>query len=268
MDDSRGEPHASVRPYQNSWCVMTPQVPTAQKTISRKSDLKPVVAELETYYLAGNESDFWYLLETEILQHRVRFPLLEYVARELVQVMPAEAQLNFTDRLVTKPYQGEYVLLAIVLQERMAIHLSQSFSKAEEYIIMADKWYACDNISERVCGEGLLRDFATAVSLIRANTTHPNHWLVRSTGVATHYATKKGLAKENVATLFETLMPAAQTKDYFAKKGVGWAFKTIAKFHPDIVQPQLEAIQNDPTINSWCKQKLKIGLSMAQKRTN
>ena len=240
-------------------------MPNSQKTITRKADLRPLISKLETLYLAQDDAGFWQLLEGEILQHRVKFPLLEFVARELVQFIPQDKQLAFTDTLVTKNYEGQYVILGIVLQERMPTEMTPSFTKAEEYMILGDKWYACDIISERVFGVALLQDFDTAVSHIQTNITHPNPWIVRSTGIATHYATYKGLAKENVVVLFETLMPAAQSKDKNIKKGIGWAFKTIAKHHPDIVQPQLDTIQNDPAINNWCKQKLVIGLQMAQK---
>ena len=238
---------------------------TIQKTITRKADLRPLIANLKTLYLAQDDAGFWQLLESEILQHRVKFPLLEFVARELVQFIPQDKQLDFTDTLVTKTYEGQYVILGIVLQERLVTDMAQSFAKAEEYIIYGDKWYACDIISERVFGVGLLQDFDTAVSHIQTNIAHPNPWIVRSAGIATHYATYKGLAKEKVVVLFEMLLPAAQSKDKNIKKGVGWAFKTIAKHHPDIVQPRLDTIQNDPAINNWCKQKLVIGLQTAQK---
>ena len=238
---------------------------TTQKTITRKADIRPLIAKLETLYLDQDDAGFWQLLEGEILQHRVKFPLLEFVARELVQFIPQDKQLDFTDTLVTKTYEGQYVILGIVLQERMATQMTQSFAKAVDYMIQADVWYACDIISERVFGVGLLQDFDTAVSHIQANINHVNPWVVRSTGIATHYATYKGLAKEKVVVLFDMLMPAAQSKDKNIKKGVGWAFKTIAKHHPDIVKSRLDAIQNDPAINSWCKQKLVIGLQMAQK---
>ncbi len=88
----------------------------------------------------------------------------------------------------------------------------------------------------------------------------------RAVGIATHYATKKGLRQEDVALLFNLLLPLAISRQMHVKKGVGWAFKTIAKFHPELVRPRLDGVLADTAVTPWCKNKLKIGLSMADKR--
>ncbi|MCP4418355.1 MAG: DNA alkylation repair protein [Chloroflexi bacterium] len=210
--------------------------------------------------------DFWQMLEFEILRHRVKFPLLEFVARELFRFVPQAEQLGIVNKLLTMDYEGGYVIIGIILQERLAINKSESVQKAAVCIIEGNKWYVCDIISERVFGHGLLHDFSGVEGLLRPFLTHPNVWMQRAVGIATHYATKKGLRQEDVDRLFSLLLPLASSRQMHVKKGVGWAFKTIAKFHPELVRPRLDGVLADTAVTPWCKNKLKIGLAMADKR--
>lgn len=112
----------------------------------------------------------------------------------------------------------------------------QAFEKASAYVLLGDQWYVCDIICERVMGEALLMRPETTLPEIRKMAGSPHKWLVRGAGVAIHYAVKKGISKIYVNQLFEMLLASAYTQDFHTKKGIGWAAKTIAKFHPDVVQ--------------------------------
>ena len=239
---------------------------TIQKKITRKTDIRPIIQQAGALYLAGDGDGFWQVLEVELLHHRVKFPLLEFVARELCDFVPPVEQLAIVDRLLALDYEGGYVVIGMILQERLAINKDEAVQKAADCIIQGNKWYVCDIISERVFGHGLLTNFDEVVALIRPFLTHPNVWMQRAAGIATHYATKKGLAQADVNRLFNLLLPLAASRELHVKKGVGWAFKTIAKFHPELVRPRLDEILGDTAVNPWCKNKLKIGLTMAEKR--
>ncbi len=232
-----------------------------QKKITRKTDIKPIIHQAKASYLAGDRKHFWQTLELELLHHRVKFPLLEFVARELCCFVPPAEQLAIVDRLLALDYEGGYVIIGIILQERLPLNRPEAVQKAAHCIIEGNKWYVCDIISERVFGHGMLHDFEEVVGLIRPFLTHPNVWMQRSIGIATHYATKKGLRQEDVNHLFNLLLPLAASHQLHVKKGVGWAFKTIAKFHPELVRPRLDEILADTAVNAWCKNKLKMGLA-------
>ncbi len=238
-----------------------------QLKITSKKVLKPTLAKLEALYLAGNLRDFWQSFESEILCHKVKFPLLEFVAVELYRFVPPDEQLPLIDRLLSLDYEGGYVVIGKLLQQRLPLNRAESVEKAAACIVQGDKWYVCDIISERVFGYGLLHDFAETVVLLRPFLTHPNFWLQRSLGIATHYATKKGLPPAEVNQLFNLLLPLATAKQTDVKKGVGWAFKTIARTHPTLVQPRLEAILADTAVTLWCKKKLKMGLALAEQQS-
>lgn len=235
-----------------------------QKTITRKSDLRPIVGRLEEAYDHGDLSDFWAALETEILQHRVKFPLLEFVGKEIASFMPYQRLLDTADAIAAKGYEGGYVVAAIILQSQLDEDAPLMFQKACDIIMEGNEWYVCDIVGERVYGHGLLVGFESNWPLIRPYLDHPSTWMQRSVGVAAHYATKKGLPAEKVAILFEALMPLARRTDLHVKKGVGWAFKTIARFHSDMVLARWEEIEADPSVNSWCKEKIRTGLATAR----
>lgn len=92
-----------------------------------------------------------------------------------------------------------------------------------------------------------------------------NKWLVRCVGVAAHYAIKKGLKKQYVDEMFVLLLSLCNTTDFHTKKGIGWAAKTSAKFHPDIIAKYQLHIERDERVKQWFKTKIKIGLGRSYK---
>src|SRR5690606_27867199 len=125
--------------------------------------------------------------------------------------------------------------------------------------------YVCDIIGERVMGHALLTMPYVAIPELKQLAKHEDEWIVRSVGVATNYAVKKGLKKADVQQMFALLLTLANTTEFHTKKGVGWAVKTIAKFHPEIVAHYREQIETDPEIKQWFKTKIKIGLGRTDK---
>lgn len=116
-------------------------------------------------------------------------------------------------------------------------------------------------------GYALLNYPEDTLPILHRHTTHPDKWIVRSVGVATHYAVKKGLKKQYAAEMFGLLLTLADTTEFHTKKGVGWAVKTTAKFHPDIIEQYAEQLESD-TIKQWFKTKIKIGLGRTYKYAN
>ena len=234
------------------------------KTITRKSELAPITAKLVTTYQTGSMEAFWQILQKEVLEHKVKFPLLEQLAGTLHRYIPASQQLYIMDKLVALDYEGGYVLVGTFLAEIMKQNLPLAFGKAVEYYIKGDKWYVVDIIGHRVHGQGLLMNFEKTFPFIQQNLSHENDWVKRSTGVAIHLATKWGLPKADVARLLELCLAYAQSNNYQLRKGIGWAAKTIAKFHPDLIEKR--QVLRDPRVGQWFKKKVQIGLSISQKK--
>lgn len=199
------------------------------------------------------------------LKKKIRFPLLEHAAKMLFERIPSKQQLDFCNALSAQKEIGGNVLIGIILQKRLEKDFAASVEKAIEYIIEGDQWFVCDIIGERVMGYALLTQPKKMIPLLQKMKKHPNKWTVRCIGVAAHYAIKKGLEKAAVEKVFELLLSLSNTTEFHTKKGIGWAAKTTAKFHPDIIEMHEERLQTDPEIKQWFKTKIKIGLSRAFK---
>ncbi len=197
--------------------------------------------------------------EKSILSAKIKFPLLEFAAVEFFNFLPENEQLLFCDGIETYKTIGGNVLLGIILQKRLHNHLEESFQKAAEYISNSKDWYVSDIIGERVFGFALLTKPEQVFPLIRQYAFHQNNMVQRSTGAGMHYAIKKGLDKSFSIPVFELLLSKASITDYQTKRGIGWAAKTMARFHPDVVNKYKDQIEAKET-GQWFRTKVRIGL--------
>lgn len=231
------------------------------KLITRKSDIKKTLEQcIQAYYQSGL-TDCVNHTHTLILTQKVKFPLLEYCADELYKVLPKNIQISFCDQIQFLKTEGGNVILGKILQKRLTSNFNESFTKATEYIANTDIWYVCDIIGERVFGYALLTQPKETIPKIKELSNHSKNWVIRSLGAGIHYAIKKGLDKENVKIIFKLLLDMTHTKDKEIKQGIGWAAKTTAKFHPEIIEYFQNDIQNKDAIADWFRNKILIGLS-------
>ncbi|WP_025183306.1 DNA alkylation repair protein [Leptospira kirschneri] len=228
-------------------------------SIRSKKEIKLILSKL------SDESLWISVIESELLKKKIKFPLLEFVGKELYFKIPDHKQIYFTDQIIELGHMGGYVISAIILQLRSEKHFEQSLNKAVEYILLGNEWYVCDIIGERVMGHFLLKEPEKTLPILKNYINHKDGWIVRSVGVASHYAVKKGLGKKYVEVTFCLLLSKADTKDFHTKKGIGWALKTISKFHPDIIQKFESSLLTNPFIQSFFRKKIEIGLSRSSK---
>ncbi len=235
------------------------------KIITCRSDIISlynfILSENPTY----NKEKFIRSVHTGLLRKKIKFPVLEYAAGLLLNTVPDKKQLSFLDKIISLDEIGSYVLAGKILQLRAEKYYSESINKACEYIISGDKWYSCDIISERVMGFSLLKYPIKTIPILRKLALNKNKWIVRSVGVAAHYAVKKGLDKNHTEKVFLLLIENAVTTDFHTKKGIGWGAKTIAKFHPELIKKHHDRIYKDPEVKQWFKTKIKIGLTYGKR---
>ncbi len=229
--------------------------------VTKKSDIKEYLDNCINIYSSKGVSACVQALDNQILNKKVKFPLLEYCGHSFYQMLPEKEQIEFCDKIEMLKREGGNVVLGIMLQNRLAEHFDQSIQKATEYISKADIWYVCDIIGERVYGFSLLNEPEKTIPQIKKLSNHPANWVVRALGAGIHYAIKKGLDKKEVQTIFPILLSMANTKDKEIKQGVGWAAKTTSKFHPDIIKEFKREIQNEEAVANWFRKKIEIGLN-------
>lgn len=235
------------------------------ETINSKATVKQILLEAKSVLNQKGASAFITVLHHTLLKKKVRFPLLEYAAKEIASTIPYAEQISITDQIIELKEIGSQVLAGIILQQRLSQGFQQSISKACDYIQFGDEWYVCDIIGERVLGYALLSTPDKAIPLLRQLAIHEDKWIIRAVGVATHYAVKKGLDTVFVAPVFDILLSLASTTDFHTKKGIGWGAKTVARFHPDIIDRYHSNIASSET-KQWFKTKVRIGLGRSKKK--
>jgi len=232
--------------------------------ITSKAALQPFIEKALYVFEQEGEDAFIQYIYQHLLKAKIRFPLLEYVAFVFCKNIPVKHHYNITEKIMQLNTIGGNVLVGILLQQRLEKDFTKAMNEANRHIVNGDLWYVCDIIGERVAGVALLTQPEKTIPVLKKMSKNENKWIVRTIGVATHYAVKKGLKKKYVAEVFALLLTLANTTDFHTKKGIGWAAKTIAKFHPDIIQQYKKELAK-AEIKTWFKTKIKIGLGRTEK---
>jgi 3-methyladenine DNA glycosylase AlkD len=233
--------------------------------ISSKATIKEVVAAALSVLQDKGYEAFIVSLHDSLLKKKAGFPLLEYAAKEIASAVPDAAQIYLADRIIGLQEIGSQVLAGMILQIRLAQHFEESVSKACDYIRFGDKWYVCDIIGERVLGYALLTMPEKTIPLLKKLSLHEDKWIVRTVGVATHYAVKKGLNPPFVEAVFEILLPLSAATDFHTRKGIGWGAKTVARFHPHLIARYHHHLVSAET-KQWFRTKVNIGLNRSRRK--
>lgn len=199
-------------------------------------------------------------LHKEFLTKKIKFPILEHCGVKLFQEVPIQYHRDLCWNIFHLKTIGGNVLIAMLLQKRLAVDSNEALSIATRIIEKADIWYICDIIGERVFGYYLLHEPKTMIPKIDQMFKEENRWVIRSLGAGVHLATKWGLSTHYANEALQLLLTMAQSKDKEIRQGVGWAAKTIAKFHPNLVDIHSATIEDPDLVANWFRRKIQIGL--------
>jgi hypothetical protein len=231
------------------------------RTISSKGDIKDIWKVCSINYDQENIAVLVNIIHAQILSQRVKFPLLEYCAEELYTILHERNQIPFCDAIENLKTEGGNIILGKLLQQRLYFYFDQTIEKAVEYIAKANAWYVADIIGERVFGYALLHDPKPMLRKFKELSNHPSNWVIRSLGAGGHFAIKKGMNRSYATSLFSVYLSMANSKDKEIRQGVGWAAKTTAKFHPEIIVQFQSEIANPKIAGDWFRKKVQIGLT-------
>ena len=231
--------------------------------ITRQGDVRERLAPGLAAYREQGLDALAQSLDEHLLSQKVRFPLLEYAARQLIEVVPEQEHLEFAEKIFAIEKTGCYVLIGIFLQYRSRDHYPEALDRAVDFIVRGQEWYICDIIAERVLGVALLERPESTLEYLNQLAKIEDKWAVRSVGVGGHYAVKKGLERHYVEQLFQLLLSLSGTTEFHTKKGIGWAAKTTARFHPSLIEKYRSRFESDPKVRPWFRTKIRIGLNRA-----
>ncbi len=229
--------------------------------ITRKSQVTPLLEACLNSFENQDSVALIKQIDYQILSKKVKFPLLEFCAITLFESTPNHVQLDLCRKIGDLNREGGNVLIGKILQLRLEQNFESSLNEAVYHIAKGKEWYVSDLIGERVFGVALLTQPILCFPFLNQLTNHTSNWVVRSIGSGTHYAIKKGLDYNSSKDMFHILLKLSNTRDYQIKRGIGWAAKTCAKFHPQIIYDLEEKLKDDPSIGTWFKTKVKIGLA-------
>ena len=233
--------------------------------ITKKSTVNPIIDLLSICIEEGDYYGCVSIFHKKLLTEKVKFPILEYVTREVFSKIPKKCQLAVCDKITQLNEMGSSVVTGTALQMRLESRLEESLAKSIEYIKFGDQWFHCDHISERVLGVAILDYPEVLIPILPAFLKEDDKWIVRMVGVAGHYAVKKGIKKKHAEEIFRLLVNNANRTNSDEKSGIGWAAKTTAKFHPDIIEKYQNLLETNPEIKQWFKTKVQMGLSRSEK---
>lgn len=241
--------------------------------ITSKTQVNPIIQNCIDVFTQKGEDAFVQCVHTRLLKEKIRFPLLEHAAEVFCVQIPQKYHYSIAEKIMQLNTIGGNVLVGIVLRNtynrkdtgegtESTGAIQKAIKTANAHIVYGNQWYVCDIIGERVAGFALLTQPEEVIPLLQKMAGDENKWIVRTVGVATHYAVKKGLKKKYVEEMFGILLQLGNSSDFHTQRGVGWAVKTIAKFHPDIVQ---HSRANNTEVKQWFRTKIKIGLGRSNK---
>lgn len=230
------------------------------KSITRKGAIKQELDSCLNLFSIDRPQQFMEALHHNILKAKVKFPLLEHCAIAMHDAIPEHIHVKICDQISDLKTIGGNVIIGILLQKRLDTNFEQSLDLAAKYMVAGKEWYVTDIIGERVYGWSLLHWSQKTLTVFEQMRDHPSPWVVRAIGTGTHYAIKKGLDPENSEFSFKLLLSLGRAKHHHIKTGIGWAAKTTAKFHPEIIAKYAEQIGDKDKIGQWFRTKVKIGL--------
>ena len=230
------------------------------KTTTRKSEIKVELEQCFSLLETSGIDSFIDALHSRILSSKVKFPLLEYCGVEIINRIDQSDHLVVCNKLVGTETIGENVIIGTILKQRLEIDFDESITEAIKFISLSWDWYVSDIIGERVFGHAFLNYPGRMLDTFDKLKDHESKWVVRAIGSGCHNAIKWGLPKPEVEKAFEVLLSLSWVRDHHIRRGIGWAAKTTATFHPDIIKKYEKEIYGD-NVGSWFRTKIKIGLS-------
>jgi hypothetical protein len=184
-----------------------------------------------------------YALLSPVLAERTPFRLLDVIG-EQTGAASLETVNPFLEHIAAQNTMGGWVVIASALQGQLEHNLLGAIARSQEYIVLADVWYATDILGERVPGPALVADFDRALASLSPWRADENRWVRRTVGVAIHFWAKRSRGDAKLTSqarqLLSFLEPMFEERDMDAIKGVGWGLKTLGRYYPELVSEWLK----------------------------
>jgi 3-methyladenine DNA glycosylase AlkD len=187
-------------------------------------------------------------------------PLRE-VCREVFDVFPVEGFEAWRDA-IRELWRGarfreeRYVALELLGDRRFRGYRTlEVLPLYEELIVDGAWWDLVDDLATHHVGD-LLRRFPTEMRPVLLRWSRgDDHWL-RRTSIICQVGSKRQTDRE---LLFACIEPSIGERDFFLRKGIGWALREYAKVEPDAVREYVAA--NEQRLSGLSKREARKHLT-------
>ena len=100
------------------------------KTITKKSVIKKELNSCFSSLEDGGLTDFVSEFKNRLLDHKVKFPLLEYCGLEIYDKIPKKNHIELCDMIESLKTEGGNVIIGIILKIRLSDYFQESTEKA------------------------------------------------------------------------------------------------------------------------------------------
>lgn len=169
-------------------------------------------------------------------------PEVRRIARSCFRAHPLEtgpAYRRFLEQgFLAATFQEErYAVLAVAAQRRcLAFQNARMLPLYRRMIVVAHWWDLVDELSSRI-GDALLAEPEAVGKVLLGWARGDDLWLRRAAIICQ----RKLGAKTNIPLLFACIEPSLDEGEFFLRKGIGWALRSLARHAPDHVRRYVAA---------------------------
>jgi 3-methyladenine DNA glycosylase AlkD len=165
----------------------------------------------------------------------VSLPVTRRITRTAAKEHPPAGPADLTGSAAalwrSAEYREERYAATELTGLRMAAGRLELLPLCTEIIVTGAWWDHVDAVSQRI-GAMLLAHPDEVEPLIRSWSTDPDRWL-RRTSIICQLAFG---GRTDTALLSDVIVPNLQDRDFFIRKGIGWALRQYARTDPDWVR--------------------------------
>lgn len=166
----------------------------------------------------------------------IKSPLQKTILKEFVKEkgMPAYSDIHHIVKELWLLPEREMQYCAIDLLVRLKKQWDESILALAEYMIITKSWWdTTDSISSGIIGEYLIKKDAKEINkYAQTLMTSGNMWLQRTSIIFQ----RKYKDKTDEKLLFSFCLKMQDSKEFFIRKGMGWALREYAYRQPEKVR--------------------------------
>jgi 3-methyladenine DNA glycosylase AlkD len=200
--------------------------------------IEAIRAELAARANPAKAPDMQAYMKSEMPFLGVQKPAREEIARAVFAAHPLDGFEAWRDTVLRlwreATYREErYLALRLARDRRYREHRTMAALPLYDELIVTGAWWDfVDEVAVRLIGELLARDGSATAPVLRAWASDDELWRRRA-AIVCQVLRKRDT---DLALLYDCIEPNRGDRDFFIRKGIGWALRAYAWVDPDEVE--------------------------------